>query len=56
MLYNVLDFPAGTLPVGRVTSDDEAQALKYPSSNPFSAAVRNVRYSPVSATNFNSEC
>ena len=42
MLYNVLDLPAGSLPVSVVSPSDEAQAKSYPGTDPISAAIREV--------------
>ena len=42
-LYNVVNYPAGVLPVTRVTNDDVTNLDKYPSKTTMERLVKKVR-------------
>jgi hypothetical protein len=43
MLYNVLDFPAGSLPVTKVTTEDTNKLVEYPMKDLWHKNVKQVR-------------
>lgn len=44
-LYNILDYPAGSIPVTKATADDVAKMEDYPTPDPWHKAVKRVRIS-----------
>ncbi|XP_033761931.1 fatty-acid amide hydrolase 1-like [Pecten maximus] len=40
IIYNVLDYPAGSIPVTKVTAEDEAKMADYPNKTAYEKAIR----------------
>ena len=44
ILYNVLNFPAGSVPVTKVTSEDEAKMADFPCTEIWDRTIKKVYY------------